>query len=153
MLASFIDELYDPTSAEYEHFLAPRHFGPMFGAAQSTIDNVSSTLSSLGLSPGQVSTNDLTIPVSTTVAAAESAFGVHIYRYRLPSGRVAYANSAAPEVPASIVSKLTDIIGLSDVTQAMPTLVKAERRSTNLPPSPPVEPSPQDRHRAQPLRP
>lgn len=24
MLASFIDELYDPTSAEYDHFLAPR---------------------------------------------------------------------------------------------------------------------------------
>jgi subtilase family serine protease len=75
----------------------------MFGAAESTIDNVSATLSSLGLRPGQVSTNDLSIPVSTTVVAAESAFGVHIYRYRLPSGRVAYANSAAPEVPASIV--------------------------------------------------
>jgi kumamolisin len=103
MLASFIDELYDPTSAEYDHFLAPGHFGPMFGAAESTIDNVSATLSSLGLRPGQVSTNDLRIPVSTTVVAAESAFGVHIYRYRLPSGRVAYANSAAPEVPASIV--------------------------------------------------
>jgi DNA-binding beta-propeller fold protein YncE len=127
MLASFIDELYDPTSAEYDHFLAPGHFGPMFGAAESTIDNVSATLSSLGLRPGQVSTNDLRIPVSTTVVAAESAFGVHIYRYRLPSGRVAYANSAAPEVPASIVSKITDIIGLSDVTQVMPTLVKAEQ--------------------------
>jgi DNA-binding beta-propeller fold protein YncE len=140
MLASFIDELYDPTSAEYDHFLAPGHFGPMFGATRSTIENVSSTLSSLGLTPGQVSSNDLTIPVSTTVAAAESAFDVHIDQYRLPSGRVAYANTGAPGVPASIASIITDIIGLSDVTQAIPTLVKPSSGSTNPLLSPPVEP-------------
>jgi subtilase family serine protease/6-phosphogluconolactonase (cycloisomerase 2 family) len=140
MLASFIDEVYDPTSAEYDHFLAPGHFGPMFGATQSTIENVSSRLSSLGLTPGQVSSNDLTIPVSTTVAAAESAFDVHIDQYRLLSGRVAYANTGAPGVPASIASNITDIIGLSDVTQAIPTLVKPSSGSANPPLSSPVEP-------------
>ena len=65
-LDAFLQQLYDPSSPEYHDFLAKGQFGPLFGAAPNTIINVASTLTSLGLTPGQVSSNDLTLPVSTT---------------------------------------------------------------------------------------
>ena len=117
-LAGFIDELYDPGSTDYHQFLAPGQFGPEFGATQSTIQSVSSALTSLGLTPGQVTPNDLTIPVSTTVAKAEAAFNVQIDNYSLPGGRTAYANTSAPEVPVSVSGDITNILGLSNVAQA-----------------------------------
>src|ERR1035441_3930273 len=52
-LDAFLQQLYDPASPEYHHFLAKGQFGPLFGAAASTVTDVASTLSSLGLTPGQ----------------------------------------------------------------------------------------------------
>lgn len=117
-LSNFIAELYDPSSPEYHQYLAPGQFGPMFGATQQTVDNVSSTLSSMGLSPGPVTSDDLTIPVATTVGQAESAFGIQIHSYHLSSGATGYANTSAPQVPSSISPNITDILGLSDLVQA-----------------------------------
>jgi subtilase family serine protease len=117
-LTGFIDELYDPASTEYHHFLAAGQFGSEFGATQSTIQSVSSALTSLGFTPGRVTPNDLTIPVSTTVAKAEAALSVQIDSYSVPGGRTAYANTSAPEVPASVASNVTNILGLSNVAQA-----------------------------------
>jgi subtilase family serine protease len=134
-LASFISELYDPKSADYHHFLATGQFGPEFGATQSTIQGVSSALSSLGLTPGPVASNDLMIPVSTTVAKADAAFGVQINSYRLPGGQAAYSNTSAPEVPASIGGDIIDILGLSDVVQATSSSGQMPTNSTAAAPS------------------
>ena len=53
VLASFIDELYVPGSTDYHQFLTPGQFGPEFGATESTIQSVSSALTSLGLTPAR----------------------------------------------------------------------------------------------------
>ena len=141
-LASFIDELYRHGSSDYHRFLAPGQFGPRFGATESTIAGVSGVLSSLGLAPGKVSANDLSIPVPTTVAKAEAAFNVKIGRYRLSDRRVAYANTTAPEIPAPVASDVTDIIGLSDVAAATPDLTEATTDATDSTASSSVQPVP-----------
>ena len=128
-LQSFIQQLYDPASPEYHDFLAKGQFGPMFGAAASTVADVTSTLTSLGLSPGTVSPNDLTIPVSTTVAAAEAAFGVQIRQYSLASGRVGFANTSAAKVPSTIAPYLIGVVGLSDLATQHPLNIRAAGRS------------------------
>ncbi len=110
-LDAFLAEVYDPSSPDYHHFLAKGQFGPMFGAAPSTIAEVASELASLGLSPGQVDPDDLVLPVTTTAAVAESAFGVQIGQYRLASGAVAYTNTSAPQVPATIAPFLVGVLG------------------------------------------
>ncbi|HEY1651734.1 MAG TPA: fibronectin type III domain-containing protein [Acidimicrobiales bacterium] len=129
-LSAFIEQLYDPSSSEYHHFLAAGQFGPLYGATQSSIQQVSSELSSLGLDPGPVSSDDLIIPVSTTVSAAESAFGVHIDQYNLPSGAAAYANTTAPQVPSSLAGDITTITGLSNAPQEVPLSLEQATGST-----------------------
>ncbi|MGC8513593.1 MAG: protease pro-enzyme activation domain-containing protein, partial [Acidimicrobiales bacterium] len=119
-LQSFLSEVYDPSSPMYHHFLAPGQFGPTFGAAPATIAAVESTLSSLGLHPGPVNPDDVTIPVATTVGAAERAFGVSLHSYRLASGRVAFSNTSAPLLPASVAGSVVSIVGLSNLHQLLP---------------------------------
>ncbi len=132
-LDAFLQQLYDPASPEYHHFLAKGQFGPLFGAAASTVTDVASTLTSLGLTPGQVSSNDLTFPVSTTVAGAEAAFGVQIHEYGLASGGVGFASSSPPTVPSTVVPDLIGVLGLSDVATQQPLDIRSptgSRRTT-----------------------
>ena len=114
-LASFVREVSDPGSPQYHHYLARGDFGSRFGAAPSTISQVTATLRSEGLTPGPVNPNDLVIPVQTSVSGAESAFHVHIDRYHLPTGRVARANTTPPQVTATIARSVVGVNGLSDV--------------------------------------
>ena len=70
------------------------------------------------------------IPVSTTVSAAESAFGVRIDQYSLPSGAAAYGNTTAAQVPSSVAGRITTITGLSDAPQETPLSVEQATGST-----------------------
>ncbi len=124
-LQNFLGSLYDPASPRYHDFLSPGEFGPVFGASPATVAAVTSQLEDIGLHPGQVNTNDLMIPVSTTVGDAERALGVSIHDYRLTDGRIAYANQTAPQVPSSIAPAITAIVGLSDVAIAKTQILGA----------------------------
>ena len=124
-LDNFLADVYDPSSPLYHHFLAPGTFGATFGASPSTIAAVTSQLDALGLHPGAVNPDGLIIPVTTTVGAAERALGVVIHNYRLPTGRVVYTNTAPPLIPTSISSAVTAVVGLSDLYQPRPQLIKS----------------------------
>jgi subtilase family serine protease len=120
-LDAFLQQVYDPSSPQYHRFLAKGAFGSEFGASETTLAHVSSTLRSEGLNPGTVDPNDLIIPVETTVSAAQSAFNVQIDSYQLPSGRRAHANTTPPQVLSSIAPDLVDVAGLSNVAQLQPS--------------------------------
>ena len=51
---------------------------------------------------------------------AESAFHTTIDSYRLATGRVAYANTTAPSLPASVASSVEAVVGLDDLLQVKP---------------------------------
>lgn len=119
-LASFITQLYDPSSALYHRFLSKGAFGPRFGASTSTVSAVEHTLSFLGLPGPSVSPNNLMVSLTTTVGAAEAAFSVSIDQYRLETGRTAFANTTPPEVPAAMAPDIAGIVGLSSLEQAEP---------------------------------
>ena len=114
-LTAFLAGLTDPRSPFYGHFLRPGQFGPVFGPSLGQVAAVENALRSAGLSPGQVSANRLSIPVTATAAAIERAFGITLDSYRLPSGREAYANSAPPTVPAAVAPLVQGVIGLDDL--------------------------------------
>ena len=44
--------------------------------------------------------------------------------YRLPSGRLVFANSAAPRLPRSIASRLAGVVGLNNLAQMRPHLAR-----------------------------
>src|SRR5579859_2677169 len=88
-LNAFLADLSDPKSPLFRHFLRPGQFGAMFGPSLAQAGAVRDALRAAGLSPGAVSADRLSIPVTATAAAVDRALGVELVRYRMPGGRVA----------------------------------------------------------------
>jgi hypothetical protein len=139
-----LNGLANRKSPYFRQFLGQGQFGPAYGLPLPQIEQVESTLRSLGLNPGSVDVDRLQIPVTATAAAIQRAFGVALVDYRLSDGRVAYANSAAPRVPASIAPYVEGVLGLDDVylaqsdaelTAAPVARANAVRRPAALPPT------------------
>jgi hypothetical protein len=118
-LTALLNGLADPGSPYFHHFLAPGQFGPLFGPTLAQVAAVRAALADAGLSPGPVTADRLTIPVTATAAQAERAFGIGFDSYRLPGGQLAYANISAPKLPASVVPLITGVLGLDDMSQAI----------------------------------
>jgi hypothetical protein len=114
-LSQYATEVSTPGSALYHRYLGKGQFAGLFGATSGTIDSVLAGLRAAGLHPGAVSADHLSIPVTATVAQAESAFGVSMASYRLSGGRTGYANTSAPKLPANIASSVGTIIGLDNL--------------------------------------
>jgi subtilase family serine protease len=89
-LNAFLAGLADKKSPFYGHFLRPGQFGPMFGPMFG--------------------------PSLARVAVVEKALRLAgLASYRLPDGRVAYANSAAPRLPASAAALVNGVVGLENL--------------------------------------
>jgi subtilase family serine protease len=114
-LDALLNEQTDRNSPNFGKFLGKGQFGPLFGLSLPQIAQVSSGLRALGLTPGQVDPSRLDIPVTATASAVDRAFGISLESYRLPNGRVAYRNSAAPQIPESIAPYVSGVVGLDDV--------------------------------------
>lgn len=124
-LSSFATAVSTPGNRLYRHFLDRGQFASRFGPTSTAIATVRRTLRNLGLEAGAISTNHLLLSVETTVGKAESAFGVKIDSYRLPSGRVALANKNAPSLPAAAARFVTAIVGLDNLHLAQPATASA----------------------------
>jgi hypothetical protein len=116
-LASFVAGVSTPGSPTYGDYLAPGQFGPRFGAAPQTIAAVSGALRAAGLDPGPPAADDLAVPVTATAPALAAALRIGFASYSLPGGRVAFANTARPELPAAVAADVLDVIGLQTLTR------------------------------------
>jgi subtilase family serine protease len=105
-----------PGSSQFRHYLTVDQFAQRFGATSAQISAVSNGLRAQGLSVGSPTANDLTIPVTGTVARVEKAFSVSESQVSLPGGRVAYANNQPPVLRSDIARNVQGVIGLDDVT-------------------------------------
>ncbi len=119
-LARFATEVSTPGSPLFRHYLAPGQFPRVFGPTATAIAAVGAALRGRGLVPGPLSANHLVIPVTTTAGAAESAFSLQLRQYLLPSGRVAFANTLAPSVPAAVAGDVQAVVGLDTLAREHP---------------------------------
>jgi Pro-kumamolisin, activation domain len=126
-LSAFVAGVSDRRSPLFHHFLRPGQFGALFGPPPSEVSAVRNALRSAGLSPGRVTADRLAIPVTASAASIGRAFGTALVRYRLPGGRVAYANTSAPRVPAAVAPYIDGVLGLSDVYRPRSLAVSPRR--------------------------
>jgi subtilase family serine protease len=126
-LRAFVDNVTTRNSPQFGQFLAPGQFGPRFGATLQAIAAVRAALRQAGLTPGAVASNRLTISVNASAAAIEHAFGVTLTRFRLPGGRIGFANTTAPKFPAVAARYVSGILGLTDLSHAHPMISKPAR--------------------------
>ncbi len=128
-LDSLLNDMYDPQSPYYHHYLTPTQFKQLFAPTPDQVRQVTAFLRSQGLTVTNVSSNNLLINAAGTVAQAQQAFHTQINTYRLGS-RVFYANAVAPSVPGSISSLIAAINGLDDSTQYSPLYQRANAQFT-----------------------
>jgi subtilase family serine protease len=121
-LTTFLAGLSNRASPFFHHFLKPGQFGQLFGPSLGQVATVEQALRAAGLSPGQVASDRLSIPVTATALAVERAFRVDLVSYRLPDGRVAFANTAAPKLAAAAAALVSGVLGLNDVGVSQPMI-------------------------------
>jgi subtilase family serine protease len=114
-LATFATEVSTPGSAEYRHYLTVSQFASKYGATPAAISAVRKTLAAAGLNVGATSANNLSIKVSGSAGAIDKAFATTLEQYKLASGRVAFGNTSAPALPATIAGDVEAVIGLDNL--------------------------------------
>ncbi|GAA1985666.1 S53 family peptidase [Kitasatospora viridis] len=114
-LDTFLAQVTDPASAQYQHYLTVSQFADRFGASPEAVAKVTGYLKAQGLQVGEVTANRLTVEASGTAAQVQRAFGTSLATYRDgKDGHGYYANTSAPVLPADIASVVTDVSGLND---------------------------------------
>ncbi len=97
----------------YHHYLAKGQFGKLYGATPQTVAAVDAELRAQGLTPGPVSEDGLSIPVTTDVTQAGKAFATGFTSYRLQDGSTGYLNTSAPRFSADVAADVVGVTGMN----------------------------------------
>jgi subtilase family serine protease len=110
-------------------YLTTAQFAARFGPSASTIAAVRGVLQRDGLRPSPVTPDHLAVGIRGTAAQFSRAFGTGFILYRLANGRLAYANTRAPRLPASIATAVQAVIGLDNLASPHPEDLVASTRA------------------------
>jgi subtilase family serine protease len=106
------EELYNPSSPEYQQFLTPAEFNQTFGVPASESSATESWLTAGGLSIVSSSPDGDYFTAQGTVAQLDALFAVTIGSYTY-AGRQFLANDVPPSVPGSL--PIDAVVGLDTV--------------------------------------
>lgn len=123
-LHAFLHALTDPTSSAYQRFLTTQQFTAMYGPTQNDVAAVVGYLKDQGLRIIGVSRNNQLIHVTAQSGVVERALGVQINDY-VYHGRNVYGTQDNPQFPSDIANVVESVLGLSNIAQLHPMLVKA----------------------------
>jgi kumamolisin len=101
-LDQFVADLYDPTSANYHHFLTPQQFTAQFGPTQADYDAVVQFAQLNGFTVTGGSRDSMDVQVRGPVSAVQTAFHVRMQTYKHPSeNRTFYSPDQEPTTDLS----------------------------------------------------
>src|SRR5208337_3866866 len=100
-LTNLLDELYDPGSPRFRHFLSSEEFARQFGPREEDYQAVITYMVSRGLSVRAKHPNRVLLDVEGSVATIERAFGIHLWVYPHPTEpRTFFAPDTEPRFDA-----------------------------------------------------
>ena len=133
-LESFLQELYDPSSPFYRHFLTVQEFTERFGPSQEDYDAVIHFAKANGFTVVGGSRDAMDVQLKGTVAAIEAAFHVTMGLYHDPiENRDFYAPDREPTV--DLPFQLWHISGLDNYSIPRPAFVHRAASETVQPPA------------------
>ena len=122
-LQSYLNELYDPSSPVYRHWLTPAEFTARFGPTQEDYDKVVSYMKAQGFAVVGGTRDGLDVQVKGPVSSVESAFHVTMHTYQHPTeDRVFYGPDREPS--ADLPFALWHVSGLDNFSIPHPLYVK-----------------------------
>jgi subtilase family serine protease len=126
-LENFLQELYDPASPSYRHFLTVQEFTARFGPSHEDYDAVIHFAEANGLAVVGTSRNRMNVDVEAPVAGIEKAFHVIMGVYQHPTeNRTFYAPGREPTV--DLPFQLWHIAGLDNYSIPRPLYRQADFR-------------------------
>jgi hypothetical protein len=129
-LKQYIEQLNDPHSPSFHHWLTPSDLTQRFGLAQQDIDAVTTWLTQQGFKVNAVHPDTLIIDFSGTAGEVRKAFHTQIH-YLDVRGQRHIANMSDPEIPAALAPAVAGIVSLHDFP-AHPLVKPHARHSTPL---------------------
>ncbi|MGB2605486.1 MAG: S53 family serine peptidase [Candidatus Sulfotelmatobacter sp.] len=122
-LDAFLDELRNPNSSDYRHYLTPAEFTERFGPTQPDYDAVVQYVQDHGMVVVGGSRDGMEVQLKGRVAAIEAAFHVSLGVYQHPTeNRTFYAPDREPTV--DLPFQLWHISGLDNYSIPHPMYVK-----------------------------
>ncbi len=118
-LHELLANLYDSQSPFYHSWLTPDQYRQQFGPTTQTVQEVSSYLTSSGLTVAGVSTSNQFIKVSGTVSTIETAFHVQLHQYTY-HGQTYYGPVSNPGVSGPLAGLVQNISGLDNFGRYAP---------------------------------
>ncbi len=103
----------DPASPSYRKWLTPEQYAARFGANPADIERTNTWLASQGLELHTTSRLGSRVTFSGTVANVQSAFRAPMRKYEV-AGKMHYAMSASPQVPAELADIVLDVTNTHD---------------------------------------
>jgi hypothetical protein len=119
-LAAFAKAVSTPGSPAYRHYLSVAQFARRFAPPTAQVASVRAALQAQGLHAGPLAANGLSFDVSASAGTMSRAFATSFQRYRVAGGRAAFANTAAPALPASVSGAVQGVIGLDSLQVPRP---------------------------------
>ena len=118
-LNKLLQDMYDPRSPQFRHYLTPEQFTEKFGPTQADYDAVAQFARSHGLEITATHPNRVLLDVAGRVADIEKAFQITLRTYQHPTeARQFYAPDVEPSVDAGL--KVLDISGLNNYSIPRP---------------------------------
>ncbi len=123
-LNSLLQQLYDPSSTNYHHYLTPAQFTAQFGPTEQDYQAVIDFAKGNGLAVVCTYSNRMLLDVRGTVAVVEKAFHVKMNVYQHPFEKRTFY---APDVEPSVLSelKILDLNGLNNYRLPRPLIRKS----------------------------
>ena len=110
-LTNLLQQIYDPASTNYHHYLSPEQFTAQFGPTEQDYQAVISFAQANGLVVTGTHPNRMLLDVSGNVSDIQNAFHVTLRTYAHPTeARDFFAPDVEPSVPATL--SIQDISGL-----------------------------------------
>ena len=110
----YLEELQNPASPNYHHWLTPKELGQRFGASQHDLDAITNWLQSQNLRVVSVANSRVRIQFGGTASSVGNAFGAEIHYYRV-EGEQRLSIATDPQIPASLAGIIKSVSGLSTV--------------------------------------
>jgi hypothetical protein len=112
-LTGLIDQLHDPKSPYFHHWLTAQQLGERYGLAQSDIHTVTRWLKSYVFSVNTVYPNQFVIDFSGTAGQVRQAFHTEIHHLNV-GGKEHIANMTDPRIPAALAPAVVGVVSLSN---------------------------------------
>lgn len=129
-LAAYAKSVSTAASPLYHHYLSVAQFARRFAPGAAEVASVRAALQAQGLHPGPLAANGLSLDIAAPAGTMSTALATSFERYRVAGGRTAFANTAAPALPASVAGLVQGVIGLDSLQVPRPAgLVKARPAS------------------------